>query len=174
VFPDVDVEIVDQSGNILPVGREGFVRLRSPQFLKGLDEETSASWFYPGDLGSLTEDGILCIAGRTGDVVNRGGVKLSTAEFESFMSSFTGVKDAGVCTVMGAAGHENIWVGVVVDPSIDIGAFRHHIESNSHFASNIDKLFVVESIPRNVLGKVQQSQLKEMLQGIDQGAPAPP
>jgi acyl-coenzyme A synthetase/AMP-(fatty) acid ligase len=57
---------------------------------------------------------------------------------------------------------------VVLEPSIDLAAFRQHIESNAQFGLNIDKLFVVESIPRNELGKIQPGLLKEMLQGINE------
>ena len=53
------------------------------------------------------------------------------------------------------------------------GAFRHHIETNAHFGSNIDKLFVVESIPRNELGKIQPALLKEMLQSIAEESCSP-
>jgi hypothetical protein len=67
---------------------------------------------------------------------------------------------------MGDAGYEEVWAGVVLEPTLDLGTFRHHIESSSRFGGNIDKLFVVENIPRNELGKAQPALLKEMLQSI--------
>jgi len=173
VVPDVEIEIVDHLGAILPIGSEGFVRLRSPQFLKNFGAQESSAWFYPGDLGSLTPDGILCIMGRTGDVVNRGGTKLSSAEFEDFLMRCPGVKDAGICTHMGAAGYPEIWAGVVLDPSAELMAFRQSIESNGTFGRNIDRLYVLESIPRNELGKLQPALLKEMLLSIDDSAVSP-
>jgi acyl-coenzyme A synthetase/AMP-(fatty) acid ligase len=173
VVPGVEIEIVDHLGAVLAIGSEGFVRLRTPQFLKGASANGAAAWFYPGDLGSLTEDGILCIMGRSGDVVNRGGTKLSSTDFENFLTSCAGVQDAGICTHMGEAGYEEVWAGVVLEPAIDLAAFRQHIEGDAKFGHNIDKLFVVESIPRNELGKIQPALLKEMLQSID-AEPASP
>jgi acyl-coenzyme A synthetase/AMP-(fatty) acid ligase len=173
IVPGVEIEIVDHNGATLPVGEEGFIRLRSPQFIKNFNVRDSNTWFYPGDLGSLTPDGVLCVMGRTGDVVNRGGAKLSSTDFESFLMACKGVKDAGICTHSGSAGFEEIWVGVVLDPSIDMTAFREHIESSSEFGRNIDKLFVVNSIPRNELGKIQPAKLKEMLQSIFADTPQP-
>ena len=79
VIPEAEVEIVDATDQVLPIGSEGFVRLRSKQFVLNFGIENPNTWFYPGDFGWLTEDGVLCIAGRKGDVVNRGGVKLSVA-----------------------------------------------------------------------------------------------
>src|SRR5262249_40094099 len=139
VVPGAEIEIVDHLGARLPVGSEGFVRLRTPQFLKNVSASGGGNWFYPGDLGSLTEDGALGVVGRRGDVGNRGGTKLSSAEFESFLKSCAGVGDAGICTHMGAAGYEEVWAGVVLEPSIDLGAFRQHIDSNRQFGGNIDK-----------------------------------
>ena len=103
-LPVHEVEIVDAADNVLPVGSEGFVRLRTTQFLLNFQIDDPNTWYYPGDVGWLTDDGVLCIAGRKGDVVNRGGVKLSMTDFEDFLRSCPGVKDAGVCTLMGIVG----------------------------------------------------------------------
>jgi acyl-coenzyme A synthetase/AMP-(fatty) acid ligase len=173
IVPGVEVEIVDHLGNIQPAGAQGFIRLRSPQFVASLDADADTTWFYPGDFGSVTEDGVLCIMGRSGDVVNRGGTKLSTTDFESFLTSCAGVQDAGICTHMGEAGYEEVWAGVVLGPAIDLAAFRRHIEANAQFGHNIDKLFVVESIPRNELGKIQHALLKEMLESIEKDRATP-
>jgi acyl-coenzyme A synthetase/AMP-(fatty) acid ligase len=166
LVPDSELQIVDAEDNILPAGSEGFVRLRTVQFLANFQIEDSNTWFYSGDVGWLTEEGVLCIAGRKGDVVNRGGVKLSVTDFEEFLKVCPGVRDAGVCTLMGASGHDEIWIGLVLEPSADMGALRAKIESDANFGTNIDKLFVVETIPRGSLGKVKRDELKQALQAI--------
>jgi len=170
VIPEAEVQIVDADGNILPAGAEGFVRLRTAQFLLNFQIEDAKTYYYPGDVGWLTEDGVLCIAGRRGDVVNRGGVKLSITDFEDFLRSCPGVTDAGVCTQMGASGFEEIWIGVVLEPAADIGALRQKIEDNESFGTNIDKLFVVEAIPRGTLDKIQRDELRKLLQSIGEDA----
>jgi acyl-coenzyme A synthetase/AMP-(fatty) acid ligase len=166
VIPGTEIQIVDADDNILPIGTEGFVRLRTAQFLENFAIDEPNRWYYPGDVGWLTEDGVLCIAGRKGDVVNRGGVKLSVTDFENFLRSCPGVNDAGVCTLMGASGIDEIWIGLVLEPSVDIGSLRQSIEGNTDFGRNLDKLFVVEAIPRGALGKIQREELKKLLQGI--------
>ena len=167
VMPGVDVEIVDATDRALPVGTEGFVRVRSQVFAENMAAGHSAdSWFYPGDLGWLTEDNMLCIAGRNSEVVNRGGEKLSLVDLEQFLLTCFGVKDAGACTVMGAAGFSEVWIALVLHPTADVAALRHTIELNAQFRNNIDKIFVVEGVPRGTLGKVQRDDLKKMLQDI--------
>jgi len=170
LVPEAEVQIVDAADNISPAGSEGFVRLRTAQFLTNFQVKDSDTWFYPGDVGWLTEDGVLCIAGRKGDVVNRGGFKLSIADFEEFLRSCPAVIDAGICTQMGASGFEEIWIGIVLAPEADIGALRKTIEANDNFGGNIDKLFVVEAIPRGNLGKIQRDELKKMLLSIGEEA----
>jgi acyl-coenzyme A synthetase/AMP-(fatty) acid ligase len=167
IMPGVDVEIVDNAQRVVPHGKEGFVRVRSPVFAENMAASQSTDqWFYPGDLGSITESGILCIAGRNNDVVNRGGEKLSIVDIEHFLMTCPGVKEAGVCTVTGASGFSEVWVGLVLQPTGDMAALRQAIESNVHYKNNIDKIFVVEGIPRGTLGKIQRDEFKQMLQDI--------
>jgi acyl-coenzyme A synthetase/AMP-(fatty) acid ligase len=173
IIPEAEVQIVDATGKILPVGSEGLVRLRTIQFVENFGIADAETWYYPGDVGWLTESGVLCIAGRRGDVLNRGGVKVSISDFEEFLGSCPGVQDAGVCTLMGAAGYEEVWVAVVLSAIADLGALRTRIEADTTFGTNFDKLFVVESIPRGGLGKIQRDELKAMLQNIAEAADRP-
>jgi acyl-coenzyme A synthetase/AMP-(fatty) acid ligase len=167
IMPGVEVEIADAADRAVGVGKEGFVRIRSRVFAENMSASKSTDeWFYTGDLGSITESGMLCIAGRTNDVVNRGGEKLSIIDIENFLLSCFGVNDAGVCTVTGDAGFSQVWVGLVLQPSADIGALRHAIESHTQYKNNIDKIFIVEMIPRGVLGKIQRDEFRKMLKSI--------
>ena len=165
VVPEVTVEIVDASGALLLVGAEGFVRVQTP-FTSALAAGAESKWYYPGDIGWLTDNGVLCIAGRREDVLNRGGVKLATTDFEEFVCVAPGVRDAGVCSVMGEEGFAEIWVGVVLEEGADMGAFRQYIESNEKYRGNIDKMFVVEEIPRGENRKLQRLELQAMLKSI--------
>jgi acyl-coenzyme A synthetase/AMP-(fatty) acid ligase len=170
LVPGVKVEIVDAAGTVLPTGSEGFVRVQTPltnalAAARKSDSGPEPYWYYPGDIGRLTDNGVLCIAGRREDLLNRGGVKLSTTDVEEYLLAAPGVRDAGVCSVMGK-GFAEIWVGVVLEDGADMGEFRRHIESNQKFSGNIDKMFVVEEIPRGENRKLQREQLQAMLKSI--------
>src|SRR5262249_48034556 len=83
VAPWAEVEIVDDSGTPVPNGRDGIIRYRTPRFIGNVSPNGSTDqWFYPGDTGHLRADGILCLAGRTSDVINIGGVKISANQIE--------------------------------------------------------------------------------------------
>jgi acyl-coenzyme A synthetase/AMP-(fatty) acid ligase len=171
VVPGVKVEIVDAAGAVLPIGSEGFVRVQTPltnalAAARAPDAGAESHWYYPGDIGRLTDNGVLCIAGRREDVLNRGGVKLATTDVEEFLLAAPGARDAGVCSVMGEAGFAEIWAGVVLEEGVDMADFRRHIESDLKFSGNIDKMFVVEEIPRGEHRKLQREQLQAMLKSI--------
>jgi len=138
----------------------------APSALSASNAGAESRWVYPGNIGWLTENGVLCIAGRREDVLNRGGVKLATNEFEEFLNAAPGVRDAGVCSVMGESGFAEIWVGVMLEEGADMGAFRQYVESNAAYQGNIDKMFVVEEIPRGENRKLQRLELQAMLQSI--------
>jgi len=123
-------------------------------------------WWYPGDIGLPTDDGILCLGGRTDDVINSGGVKISAPIIDEAICSFPGVKDAGVCAVRGAAGIDEVWVGIVSDKKIDVLDLARWIDEKYAFSSSLGEVLTVEQIPRNDLGKLQRHKLKEMLLGI--------
>jgi acyl-coenzyme A synthetase/AMP-(fatty) acid ligase len=109
VLPWAEVEIVDESGAPLPMGSEGVIRYRTPQFLANVMANGGTAtdqWFYPGEVGHLTDNGILCLIGRTSDVINIGGTKISAGRIEEVMESMAEVREAAACGVEDATGVE--------------------------------------------------------------------
>ena len=171
VYPLVELEIVDENGVEVPVGVEGLVRCRTPYFIKNLpinNPELAASgeeaWWYPGDVGTRVAGGVLCLSGRSDDVINLGGVKFSALSLDEDLLTYPGLQDAAVCAVKGAGGVDRVWVGIVPAPGeTDPAKFELSIRSNPKFGAEIDALVVVDRIPRNRLGKVQRNELKATL-----------
>jgi acyl-coenzyme A synthetase/AMP-(fatty) acid ligase len=168
-YPGVELEIVNVSGMPLPAGAHGLVRCRTPYFLKNLqvskpDADVGDSWWYPGDVGVLRDNGALCIPGRSDDIINLGGVKISAVTVDGALKEYVGLKDAGACGVKGPDGTDKIWVGIVPDcDKVGISAVVQFIKANSSFGVEIIALFIVDRIPRNRLGKIQRNELKAML-----------
>jgi acyl-coenzyme A synthetase/AMP-(fatty) acid ligase len=85
VMPWVELEIVDELGAVLGTDAEGLVRYRTPQLTENLkatepDEPINVrdGWFYPGHIGRLTADGILCLSGRSSGAISRDSHKFSS------------------------------------------------------------------------------------------------
>jgi acyl-coenzyme A synthetase/AMP-(fatty) acid ligase len=172
-IPGARIEIVDDTDTPLPPGEDGLVRCRTNHLLKSLAAnsperlgDADRVWWYPGDVGRLTEDGVLCIGGRADDVLNFGGAKMSAVSLDQVVLSFPGVKDAGVCGVRSRSGIEELWVGIVSDGEIDTAALTRSLDESQGFRIGVGEVIKVEQIPRNNLGKLQRHTLKEMLLGL--------
>ena len=101
VFPDVQVEIVDELDKVVAPGEAGYIRIRTSNSATGYLNDPSGSaahfrngWFYPGDLGSVSSDGVLTLLGRPVDTLNIGGVKVAASEIDAAACTKTGVADA--------------------------------------------------------------------------------
>jgi acyl-CoA synthetase (AMP-forming)/AMP-acid ligase II len=162
IVPDAEVQIVDAQNHVLPPGSKGFVGLRTPQFLANYQIDEADVWFYSGDVGWLTDDGVLCIAKANDDLRSRVDSELSLLEFEDFLRSCPGVKDAGTCSLQNEAGLEEVWIGLVLEPSADMIVLHQCIEARN-FGSCIKRLYVVESIPRDMNNTVERQQLRSTL-----------
>ena len=105
VMPGEVIEIVDQRGAVLPAGQEGIVRIKSDhidRYFVPTPEDAEIfkdGWFYPGDLGHLTADGLLVITGRVTEVLNRGGDKLAPELIEEVLRMVPEISDAAAFAV---------------------------------------------------------------------------
>ena len=100
-----EVRVVSRDEDLLrpcPPGTIGRVQIRGP----GVITEYAAGgpagaidadgWLETGDLGHLDQDGYLFLAGRSDDVINRGGEKIYPREIEEFLLTQPGVRSAVV------------------------------------------------------------------------------
>ena len=110
VHPSATVELVRPDGQPAARGELGEIRVRGPSVVDGYLEspEDTASyfrdgWYYPGDLGTMDEDGALRVLGRTDDLMNIGGVKYLPSEIETLVLRCEGVSDAAAFAGQGCA-----------------------------------------------------------------------
>src|SRR5205823_8569795 len=80
VGPGITVEVTDRDGQIVPAGREGAIRVRSPFVVPGYvgDEQATKKafrngCFHTGDIGYVTADRLMVITGREKAILNLGG-----------------------------------------------------------------------------------------------------
>jgi acyl-coenzyme A synthetase/AMP-(fatty) acid ligase len=182
VGPWVNLEIVDDAGHQVAAGAEGRIRYRTPFFVKNHlanNPDSKADprdlWYYPGDLGYVTENGVLCVRGRGDDVINCGGQKFSAASLDEIVLTCSGVKDAGVCGFKGDTDLEEVWIGVVPTAAFALAEFQRQLEQHPRFSDLLRsvgaEVVLVDSIPRSLLGKIQRRELRDKLKSAERGAP---
>jgi acyl-coenzyme A synthetase/AMP-(fatty) acid ligase len=165
--PGVIVQIVDRSGHRIPPGAEGIVRISGEFTVGGYlgDTEESRSafrdgWFYPGDIGSLTEDQLLIVTGRENSVLNVGGDKVSPERVERVLLAFPGVVQAGAFSVLNSSGVEEL-IAVVVASTFREDALRAHCEHHLPPEFVPRRFLTVNAIPLNEMGKIDRRRLAQ-------------
>jgi acyl-CoA synthetase (AMP-forming)/AMP-acid ligase II len=167
LFPWVDVEIVDEGDRPLPSGQVGQLRLRSKQTVACYYRNEVATrrnfrngWFYPGDVGAITEQGLLRITGRVEDVIMRDGVAISPQPLEEAIGGLPQVREVAVFPMPGAGGAPEIWAAVALEPGSDPKAVSSAAAARLGNRA-VARLFLVERLPRNANGKVVRRILVE-------------
>lgn len=179
------VEVFDEAGRPL-VGSEGELVLSAPlpSMPVGLlgDDNGSrlrSTYFerYPGvwhhgDRAVLSDRGTLIITGRSDGTLNRGGVRMGTAELYSVVESLPEVADSLAVHLEDPSGGPGQLVLLVVGgPSSDRGLLERRIrdELRSRLSPRHvpDLVHFVESIPRTLSGKKLEVPVKRILLGAD-------
>ena len=171
VTPGVVAQIVDEAGTVLEPGQEGRVRLRSEfavnYYLGDPDESKKVfrdAWFYPEDLGTLAEDGLLVITGRQSAMLNLGGDKVSPEGIEMMLTQFPGVGEAAVVAVPNAYGNNEICAVVVMRENADEQTLRSYCESKIPRPFVPTKFIFLDELPHNEMGKLDRSRLRQILE----------
>ncbi len=103
LFKGVQVRIVDERMNDVPVGEAGEILVRTSTLMKGYcahpgwtHEAMSNGWFRMGDLGKRDVQGNLYLVGRLKDMINRKGMKVFPAQVESALSAHPAIARVAV------------------------------------------------------------------------------
>lgn len=165
ILPGAQIEIVGENETPLPCGTQGRVRIRTSQMgrylhAKAGQDNLRGGWFYPGDTGALTPEGILCIHGRSTEIINSGGVKISPDVVENILRGHAGVKDVAALGIVNELGVEELWVAIVPFHELEGEAILDRAASEG---VSIDRIIPVADIPRTPLGKIARESLKQSL-----------
>jgi acyl-CoA synthetase (AMP-forming)/AMP-acid ligase II len=175
VTPGMAVEIVDGEGARLGAGEVGMVRTRGPGLFAGYRDDPAATatalrdgWFYPGDLGALTADGLLTIEGRVAELMNLGGVKIDPGVVDAVAMTCPGVADAAAFSAPDEMGVERPWIAVVRDGAFEAARLEALLLARWPALHGL-RLASVKAIPRNGMQKVERRTLRRMALGARKG-----
>ena len=174
-LPGVDLRIVDDAGQPVPMGEIGGIQVRGPNVFKGYwrmpektaEEFTADGFFKTGDVGRQDADGYVTIVGRSKDLIISGGYNVYPAEIEGAINEMPGVAESAVVGVphpdFGEVGVAVVIAkaGATVDPERVIAELKAKLAN-----FKIPKRCVlVAELPRNTMGKVQKNLLREQYKG---------
>ena len=174
IAPWVQAQVVDKDDQPLTPGDEGLIRMRGHTCLNGYLGNPAGSetffrggWFYPGDLGTITDDRLLIISGRQQAVINVGGNKINPETIEAVLESFPGVIHSAAFGRPNELGIEQIWAVVTASDDLDLNAVRAYCSKALAAPFVPVKILRVPNVPLNDMGRVD----RKSLQGL--AGPAP-
>jgi len=185
-IPGFNVEILDPNGKVLPANQEGTVAIKLPmppgclatiykdeQRFKSSYLSTHPGYYITGDGGYIDEAGYLFIMGRTDDVINVAGHRLSTGEMEEVLSSHSAVAECAVIGIQDALKGQVPFGLVVIKNGINesddtlIKALKDKVRADIGAIASLKGLIIVERLPKTRSGKILRKTLRQMIDGQD-------
>lgn len=182
-LPGVEIRITDpesKSHQPLPQGDIGMLEVRGPNVFLGywrMPEKTKAElledgFFVTGDLALIDERGYVQIVGRDKDLVISGGFNVYPKEVEQVIDEMPEVVESAVIGVS----HPDFGEGVTAVVVLESGKTLKEEDVIKALAGRLAKykqpkrVFFVDALPRNTMGKVQKKQLRDEYKDIYAGA----
>jgi len=171
-LPGVEIGLFDDDGKLIEVDDvPGEIRVKGANvFLEYWDnpsatkESFMGDWFCTGDV-AVRETGYYRIMGRSSvDIIKSGGYKLSALEIEGTLLMHPAVEECAVIGMPDDTWGESVTAFVVlkVDQELDLKTLKYWCETRMSAYKIPKTLRVVESLPRNAMGKVVKPTLKTL------------
>ncbi len=174
ICPDNEVRLVDEDGADVPDGEIGELWARGPYTLRGYynapehnQRSFSPDGFYrSGDLMWRHPSGNYVVAGRTKDLINRGGEKISAEEVENLILGHPAVLNVACVPVPDPVLGERMCACVLLRPGLrltlpELTEFLLAEEMAKHKLP--EQLATLDALPLSPVGKVAKKRLAEML-----------
>jgi acyl-CoA synthetase (AMP-forming)/AMP-acid ligase II len=172
--PGVQVEVRDQSGDLVPAGDAGELYARSGMLMAGYWRDPVNTrkvlpdgWYATGDLAQQEPDGYLRIVGRVGDMIISGGFNVMPVEVESVIAAHPAVREVAVYAAPDPVWGESVEAAVVVRSGAQVTADELIELCRGRLASfkKPRRIVFVGTIPRTSVGKVDKRALRTRAAG---------
>jgi acyl-CoA synthetase (AMP-forming)/AMP-acid ligase II len=165
---NVAVAIMDETGNLLPVGSQGEVVVRGANVTRGYHNNPEANkaaftngWFRTGDRGVLDNEGYLTLIGRIKELINRGGEKISPLEIDAALLTHPAVAEAASFAVPDAKYGEEVNAAVVRRAEVTVAELQRYCGGRMADFKVPKIIHFVKELPKGPTGKVQRRFLKD-------------
>jgi propionyl-CoA synthetase len=189
--PGWQVEVLDERGDQRPTGEEGAIAIRLPLppgallTIYGDDARyhseylsTYDGYYLTGDGGYIDDDGYVFIMGRTDDVINVAGHRLSTGAMEEVVAAHDAVAE---CAVIGVAdqmkgqipsGFVVLKAGVDVDHDELAAELVQMVRNEVGPVAAFRNVRVVDKLPKTRSGKILRRTMRSIADGQDYATPS--
>ena len=171
-LPNVDIRITDPESAIeLADGEIGMLEVKGPNIFKGywrMAEKTAEEfrkdgYFITGDLARIDDQGYVVIVGRDKDLIISGGYNVYPKEVELEIDALPGIVESAVIGLPHNDFGECVTAVVVSEQGHALNEKSIVSEISNRLASYKQprRIFFVDELPRNSMGKVQKNLLRD-------------
>jgi acetyl-CoA synthetase len=185
-FPGIQAEVVDEQGQPVAAGEEGYLVLKTPwpAMLRTIygdpDRYVQQYWskypgrYFTGDSARQDADGYFWIIGRVDDVIKVSGYRLGTAEIESALVSHPAVAEAAAIglphEIKGNAIHAWAILKTGNEPSEALAeTLKAHVGHELGPIAKPEKITFVPQLPKTRSGKIMRRVLRARALGLPEG-----
>lgn len=172
----VEMEVRDDSGDVVGAGRPGELYVRGPDTCVGFfaDPQRTAATFSPdgwvrsGDMVTMDGHGYVTVVGRKKDIIIRGGLNITPREIEEMLTDFPEVKAAAVIGLPDARLGERMCACVVLRDGarLDLSTTVDRLKEAGLATYKLPERFeVLEDLPMTASGKIQKHELVRIFGG---------
>ena len=190
-MPGYDVRAFDENGHEVPPGKEGALCIKLPlppgtlptlwqdddRFVSAYLEQFDG-YYLTGDEGHVDEDGYLYVMGRTDDVINVAGHRLSTGTMEAVIAAHPAVAE---CAVIGV--HDDVkgqvprgFVVLKAGAAIDADRLGEELVQSVRdqigAIASLREVDVVPALPKTRSGKILRRTMRAVVEGRDEPVPS--
>jgi len=173
-IPGHVVEIIDDSGNVLPPDTYGQIAIRkpNPSIFIGYWNDPEATrarfigdWLCTGDYATKDVDGYFWFTGRKDDIIESGGYRIGPGEIEAALKRHDSVTDAAVIGIADAIKGQvvkafvTVKSGVVADKHLE-DALRGHVRNKLEAHAYPKEIEFLDELPVGNTGKVMKQELR--------------
>ena len=167
VLDGVRLEVVDDDDKPLPANKVGHIRMKASGMFQGyvgFEEETAAAlkdgWFYPKDLGSMSEDGVVTFHGRSDDMIIFEGSNIAPREIEQALEQHAAVEEVAAFALPTDSMGDIPVAAVTLNQAVSGEQLFNHCYTL--LGENAPRRIIpLDEFPHNPAGKILKQQIKE-------------
>ena len=168
-LPDLSVRVCGEEGKALPAGEVGVLEVKGPNVFQGywrMPEKTTEEfredgYFITGDMAVQADDGRVSIVGRSKDLVISGGFNVYPKEIELVIDALPGIGESAVIGLPHPDFGEAVTAVATRTGDADEAAVIAACKGQLANFKVPKRVFFVDSLPRNAMGKVQKNLLRD-------------
>jgi cyclohexanecarboxylate-CoA ligase len=172
--PGTELRVIGDDDRLAAPGDIGELQMRGPSLFEGYfnnpeataDAFTKDGWFRTGDLASIDALGQTRLAGRTKDIINRGGVKWNPIDVESAMLQHPSVVEAAVIPLPDPVLGERACLCVTLRPDTVLTFSRMQAWLGDRGIAKLkwpERLEVLDAMPLTPTRKIIKSELVRLV-----------